>query len=88
MPLANKLNYDPVPPYDLEDVEAHAGQGPSEPQTPNNQEPNVSSEPSDDSRNQVKLLSERERCAWGLAYFTIAMISVSCIVYLVHDKKH
>jgi hypothetical protein len=88
MPNKN-IPYDPVPPYDLEDVEASASAGPSQQQdsadAPSNEE---------ESANVVELhkerpgrLTQRECCNYGLAYFISAIVGVIIIVAVIMKKR-
>jgi hypothetical protein len=85
--MPNKsIPYDPVPPYDLEDVEASASTAPSQPQpadAPSNEA---------EAGNVVELqrerrLSQRECCNYGLAYFITAVVGVIIIVSIIVKRR-
>jgi hypothetical protein len=81
-----KVVYDPVPPYDLDDLEAGAAQ----PQPPaSNRQANdgdqqaaaeVLTTPQDRRRGK---LTEKECCAYAFAYFALSITGIVLVVLII-----
>jgi hypothetical protein len=81
MPGNKNPVYDPVPPYDLHDVEASS----SEPQPTNTE--------NDEDENIIEVHEERPRrmtqqecCRFGLLYFLITVVGIIIVTSLITRK--
>jgi hypothetical protein len=88
MPSKN-IPYDPVPPYDLEDIEASASTGPSQPQQPvdTSSNENESGNVVDLHKEMPGRLTQRECCNYGLAYFITAVVGLIIIVAIIVKRR-
>jgi hypothetical protein len=82
LPGAHKAAYDPVPPYDLEDIEANRTVDPN-----NGDQIN---EPEDETveltESNVQMhgeLTQQQCCCFGLSYFITAVVGVALIVLII-----
>ena len=83
----SKAIYDPVPPYDLDDIEAASAQSqppPANIRQANNddQQPAAEVLTTPQDRRQGKL-TEKECCAYAFAYFVTAITGVVLIVLII-----
>jgi hypothetical protein len=88
--MSNKnITYDPVPPYDLDDIEAASGST----QPPAGSAPTNDSDDEPQTANVVELhgerrgrLSQRECCNFAFAYFLTAVIGIIICVSIIAKR--
>jgi hypothetical protein len=79
---ASKMTYDPVPPYDLQDIEAAASSNPSDSQPEDVQPASVITAVTEPSGRAGKL-TEKECCAYAFGYFLTSVIGLVLIVLII-----